>query len=239
MPDFLFLIAAGTAVLLGAMVQGGVGLGLGLVAAPVISLLDPGLMPGSMLITTAVLPMLTLGSEWRHTDWRGIGWGMGGRLFGTAAGVWIVAALDPRMLGGAVGAMVLAAVVLSLWDLRMRITPWTLTAAGLVSGVTGTATSIGGPPMALLYQHEPGPRVRATLAGYFIIGVSVSLVALGLGGQLPARQVWIGAALIPFVVAGFLLGRPLRRVVDAGKMRIALLAVVTVSGVVLLLQSLL
>ena len=28
--------------------------------------------------------------------------------------------------------------------------------AGLVSGLTGTSAGIGGPPLALLYQHHPG-----------------------------------------------------------------------------------
>ena len=49
MPDIWFLVIAGTAVLLGAIVQSSVGLGLGLVAAPVVAFLDPALIPGAML----------------------------------------------------------------------------------------------------------------------------------------------------------------------------------------------
>jgi hypothetical protein len=41
MLDVTFLIIAGGAVLVGAAVQSSVGLGLGLVAAPVVSMLDP------------------------------------------------------------------------------------------------------------------------------------------------------------------------------------------------------
>jgi uncharacterized membrane protein YfcA len=96
MLDATFLIFAGGAVLVGAAVQTSVGLGLGLVAAPVVSMLDPTLMPGSVLITTALLPVLTLSAEWRHTDLRGMSWALGGRLVGTGAGVWVVATLAPR-----------------------------------------------------------------------------------------------------------------------------------------------
>ncbi|MBB6171272.1 hypothetical protein HNR23_001332 [Nocardiopsis mwathae] len=239
MPDISFLLIAGTAVMVGAVVQSSVGLGLGLVAAPVVSFLDPTLMPGALLIVTAVLPVFTLAAEWRHIDWRGLAWALPGRLPGSVLGVWVVATLTPEMMGVAVGAMVLVAVVLSLRAVRVRITPGSLFGAGALSGLTGTATSIGGPPMALLYQHEEAARVRGTLAAFFLIGVMMSLALLAAGGQLGAHEIRGGLALVPFLIAGFLAGRPLRRVVDAGRMRTALLAVVTVSGLVLVSSSLL
>lgn len=239
MSDLTFVIIAGGAVLLGAAVQGSVGLGLGLVAAPVVSLLEPSLMPGSMLIATALLPVLTLAGEWRHIDYRGVSWALAGRLVGTVGGVWVVAALAPKALGLVVGVMVIIAVILTASAIRVRSTPRTLSAAGLVSGVTGTATSIGGPPIALVYQHDPGPRVRASLAAYFVVGVGFSLGGLALGGQLPREQVTAGLVLIPFVVVGFALAQPLRRLVDGHRLRAALLTVVTISGIVLITQSLL
>jgi uncharacterized protein len=57
-PTTVFLVA-GIAVAMGALVQGGVGLGLGLIAAPVVTLLDPALMPGS-----AVSPAPRPASGW-------------------------------------------------------------------------------------------------------------------------------------------------------------------------------
>jgi uncharacterized membrane protein YfcA len=232
-----FVLATVAAVVVGAAVQSTVGLGLGLVAAPVLSFLDPTLVPGALLVAVIALPGLTLLQEWRHVDWRGIAWGLPARLPGTALGVWVVAALEPRALAAAVGAMVLAAVVLSAWSLRVRITPVSLVAAGALSGLTGTATSIGGPPMALLYQYEEPARVRATLAAFFLLGGSVSLAALALGGQMDARTAAVGAFAIPFVVAGFLTGTVLRRRVDAGRLRVALLAVVSVSALGLLARA--
>ncbi|MFC7327342.1 sulfite exporter TauE/SafE family protein [Marinactinospora rubrisoli] len=237
MPESSVLLIAGAAVLVGAMVQGGVGLGLALVAAPVVSLLDPGLMPGSVMVVTAVLPLLTLAAEWRHMDWRGIGWALAGRVPGTVAGVWVVAALPADALGLAVGVLVLAAAALTASRPRLRPTPITLAVAGVVSGVTGTATSVGGPPIALVYQRERGPTVRATLGGYFAIGVAGSLLALAVGGQLDARQAAAGAALVPFAVAGFLLAGPLRRILDGAVQRTALLALVAASGALLVARS--
>lgn len=235
----MFLIIAGGAVLVGSAVQGSIGLGLGLIAAPVVSLLDPALIPGTVLITTALLPALTLTAEWRHVDLRGVSWALAGRFVGTIGGVWVVAVLTPQALGGLVGLIVLVAVALTVSTVRVRPTRVTLSVAGLISGVAGTATSIGGPPVALVYQHDPGPRVRSTLSAYFVVGVFVSLGALAIGGQLEQRDVVTGLTLLPFVVVGFLLARPLRRAVDGHRLRAALLIVVTVSSVVLIIQSLL
>ncbi|MBA9004053.1 sulfite exporter TauE/SafE family protein [Thermomonospora cellulosilytica] len=239
MADLDFLLIGGLAALLGAIVQSSVGLGVGLVAAPVVTLLYPSLMPGAILVAAVVLPLATLSRELRHADLRGLGWAFGGRVAGTPLGVWVVAAVPLRVLGVLVGAMVLAALGVTLWSGRVPRNPATLTAAGLVAGATGTASAIGGPPIALLYQRESGPRVRATLAVFFTVGALLSLVTLAAVGRLPGEQVAAGLALTPFVLAGFVLAGPLRRFLDGGHMRVAVTAVVGLSAVVLIVRNLL
>lgn len=235
MPELQFFLIAGAAVLLGAVVQSGVGLGQGMVAAPVLVVLEPALMPGGLLVANASMAMLTVTTDWRHIDWRGLGWALPARVVGSLGGAWAVTVMDPRWLGGAVGLMVLLAVAASLWgEVRVSIRPTALVTAGTLSGVTGTATTIGGPPMALLYQHEPAHRIRATLGAYFFIGTVLSLVVLAGAGELSVVQVQSGLLLFPCVVAGFLVGRLVRRRFSTAGLRAALLAVVSLSGVLLL-----
>jgi uncharacterized membrane protein YfcA len=238
MPDLYFIAVAGLAAVIGATVQGSVGLGLGLVAAPVVTMLFPSLMPGSVLVAATVLPLFTLVREVRFADWRGLRWAFGGRLAGTPLGVWVVTVLPPRVLGVVVGGMVLAAVGITALPCLVPRSPRTLLAAGVFSGATGTATSIGGPPLALLYQREEGPRIRATLAVFFTIGALISLLTLSAVDQLPVRQVTAGLVLTPFAAAGFMLSRPLRRVLDHGRMRAGVLLVTAVSAAVLIVRSL-
>lgn len=235
MPELQFFLLAGAAVLLGAVVQSGVGLGQGMVAAPVLVVLEPSLMPGGLLVANASMAMLTVTTDWRDIDWRGLGWALPARVVGSLGGAWAVAVMDPTWLGGAVGLMVLLAVAASLWgDVRVSIRPASLMTAGTLSGVTGTATTIGGPPMALLYQHEPASRIRATLGAYFFIGTVLSLVVLAGAGELSVPQIQTGLLLFPCVAAGFLIGRPIRRRFSTAGLRTALLAVVTLSGTLLL-----
>lgn len=218
--------------------QGAVGLGFALVAAPVVTLLDSSLMPGAMIWLGTAYPALMLATEWRSTDWHGLGWALVGRVPGTAIGVLVVSLVSARLLGALVGVMVVMAVVLTGLVVRLPTRPWVFVGAGVVSGVTGTATSIDGPPLALVYQHVTGPQLRATMAAYFLAGGVLSLAGLGLGGQLNSDQALTALALTPSLVAGLLLAGPVRRHVDAGRTRVAVLVICSVSAVVLLLRAL-
>lgn len=239
MPTLTVILLAGVIVTAGALVQGGVGFGLGVVAAPTLTLLDPSLMPGALLVAATVLPVLLFAREPRHTDWKGLSWAFAGRLAGTVAGAAVVAVLSARALGAVVGAIVLVAVALTATKLRVAKNPGTLMSAGFVSGATATASAIGGPPIALVYQRETGPRIRATLSVFFCVGSVISLAALASAGHLPGRAVTAGAGLIPFVAAGFGLSAPLRRYLDNGRMRAAVLVLATISAVILIMHDLL
>ena len=232
------LAVVALALLVGATVQSVVGLGLGLVAAPVTTLVAPELMPGVLIALAMVLPCLTLVAEHQEIDWAGLGWSLPPRIAGTAVGVWVVARFSERSLGIAVAVMVLLAVLLTWRAVRVPITRATLVVAGTVSGVTGTATSIGGPPFALLYQHRPARQIRTTMAVYFMVGAALSVVGLALSGHLSAEQVTTAALLAPMVLAGVALGVPLRRRLGDRPIRPAVLAVCAASSLALLVRSL-
>jgi len=228
----------GLAVLVGSLVQGAVGLGVGLVGSPIAAMLDPASMPGGMLVASTVLPLFTLATEWRHVDLRGSGFAIGGRLAGTIIAVWLLGGMSPRALGLSVGVMVLVAVALSATTLKIAATPATLVGAGAIAGVTSTTTSIGGPPLALVYQHAPGPRVRATLAMFFAIGSAFSLGSLAVAGRLDAHEMVVGLVSVPFVAAGFALAGPLRRYLDRGHTKSVVLVVAALAAAVLVVKNL-
>ncbi len=93
-----------------------------------------------------------------------------GRVPGTVVGALAVAALPVLFLHVTIGLLVLLGVAVSVWAPRFQPTRRVLLGAGVISGVTGTVAAIGGPPIALVYQHASGPRIRATLALYFALG---------------------------------------------------------------------
>ena len=233
------VVVLAVALILGAAIQGTIGLGLGMVAAPVAALVAPELVPELLLWLALAMAGTTLLSESRGVDWGGLAWALPGRVLGTAVGVWVVAVLTPREIGFAVALMVLATVAVTARTIELPVNRVTLPVAGFASGVSGTATSIGGPPLALLYQHRAPTVVRPTLAAYFVIGSALSLVGLGLAGQLHRHFLVLAAALTPALVAGFLLAAALRTRLPVAAVRRAILAVCATSAMVLLLRSIL
>lgn len=237
--DAWVLVVLILTVIAGAAVQSLIGLGLGVVAAPVITLADPSLMPVVPLVLALLLPLVTLLSEPRdQIDWRGLAWAVPARVPGTALGVALLVAVSDRTLGVLVAVIVLAAVALTAGTVRIPITPTSLIGAGLASGVSGTATSIGGPPIAVLYQHRPSREIRSTLAVYFVVGALLSLVGLGLGGEVARHEVIVGLCLIPCLVLGTWAGKALRARLPEQQIRPAVLTLCALSALLLLVRSL-
>jgi uncharacterized protein len=222
----------------GATVQSLVGLGLGLVAAPVITIVQPDLMPEVMLWLACTYPVVTLATEREDIHWAGLGWSLPTRLLGTAVGVAAVATFSAQALGLLVAVMVLGAVLVTWLAVRPPITRGSLLTAGLVGGFAGTATSIGGPPMAILYQDRPPRQIRTTLAVYFMIGAALSLAGLALAGQLDPHRALLAACLAPVLPFGAALGRALRTRLPEDRVRGAVLVVCAASAAVLLVRSL-
>jgi len=227
-----------TTLVVGAAVQGLVGLGLGLVAAPVTMLLEPSLMPDLLLWLALLLPVVTLAREHHEIDWPALGWSVSARVPGTVAGVWLLSIFTERALGVAVGLMVLLSVLLTVRAVVVPVNRPSLVAAGVASGITGTATSIGGPPLALLLQHRPPQQIRSTLGVYFLLGAGLSLLGLGLAGELEVSTFVLAMLMVPCLVVGFVLSRVLHRHVPRHHVRAYVLAVCAASAVVLLVRSL-
>lgn len=232
--------AAATVVMaVGSLLQGGIGFGMAMVAAPLLALIDPGLAPGPLLVGNVALTFLMARREWHAVRMPDLGWALTGRVAGIVAAVLLMGRLSPHGLDLFFGATVLFAVVLTALGLSFTLDRRTLTGAGLVSGITGTATGIGGPPMAIVYQNERGPMVRGTLSAYFTVGAVLSAIGLGFIGRFGWTEFVEGLALCPGVVIGFLLSRRFLPYMDARGLRPAILTLSGVSGAILILRRLL
>ena len=95
-PTLGLVLLLGSAVLVGALVQGSVGFGIVVVAAPFVIWLAPELMPGSMLVCGFVMPLLLLARRWRDVDRGHLAPALAGRLALTPVGVWVVAVARAR-----------------------------------------------------------------------------------------------------------------------------------------------
>jgi len=235
----LKLVTACAVMGVGATLHGTVGFGMGLVAVPILALIDPVFVPGSVLFSGLVLAGLMACRERRAMDVSGIKLGLVGRVLGTLIASVMLAQM-PTVEGMSVmlGALVLAAVLFSVSGWRIRPTKLALLGAGTLSGFMGTVASVGGPPMALLYQDASGERLRSTMSGFFIVGTLISLAGLVLAGHFGLTELWASLAMLPGVMIGFVVSRRALAFFDQGYTRPAVLAVSALSGVAVVLRAL-
>ncbi|MBA4083863.1 sulfite exporter TauE/SafE family protein [Janibacter terrae] len=233
------ILALGLVVLCGSFVQSSIGFGIAVVSAPFVVVLRPELMPVALLVCSFVLPVVQLASGPRDIAWRPLGWAVAARVVATPIGVLVVASTSPDAIALAVGVLILVTVIASVVAIEIRLTRGSAMAAGAISGVSGTAASIGGPFLALVLRHEPPDRLRSTLAVFFIAGSVMGIGGLALAGQATWEQLRTGLLWIPFVVVGHLLAGPLRRRMPAEAVRRGVLAFCVVASVSVIARALL
>jgi uncharacterized protein len=217
------LLAVVTAAVLGGALQSTLGFGASFMLVPALAVLAPQLLPGSVIVAIVPLSVLMIARDRRGFD----GWAVGrvtmGRLPGIAAGGLVVALLPLRWLTVTIAVVLLAAVVSVSAGWRLEVTRPREVAAGAVSGLTGTAAALGGPPLALLYRESTGSVLRPTLAGIWLVGTVPVLIALAVAGSLTRSQLAVGGWLGVAMVLGLTAAAPgVARVDDAMLRRLVL-----------------
>ncbi|MBF0148264.1 MAG: sulfite exporter TauE/SafE family protein [Magnetococcales bacterium] len=235
---WLQLLPAWFAVAIGALIQGTIGFGIALIAAPLLLLIKPELIPGPMMFATFFLTSLTWWRERHAVHWRDIGWAWVGRIAGTLAGTAAMVALPSQLLISTMGLLIVVAAVMSLNIRPFHPSQKVLGAAGFLSGVMGTMTSAGGPPMLLALQHVSGSRLRATLGAFFTLGIVISLASLTVIDRFGWEEAWQGMSFVPAILLGFSLSNRLLTRINKEWLRRLALVFSGGSGLMIVLGSL-
>jgi len=225
-------------VALGAFVQGSVGFGINLIVVPVIAVLVPEAVPGSVVLLSLPLTVTMVLREHEHVDRRGVAWVMAGRLPGAVVGAAVVVVVAPDVLTALIGIAILVAVALSAARIHLAVRPASAAGAGFTAGVMGTAAGVDGPPLALLYQHHSSEAIRATLAACFVLGTLMSAAILAIAGEIRAEQLIFTLELLPALAVGLLASTWGARHLRDRSVRPAVLTFAALAGVITLIQGL-
>lgn len=230
-----YAVIAGV-IFLAACLQASSGFGMGMLAAPVIAMVDPALLPATLILLALLVTVLVTVRERQSLDLRGTGWALVGRVPGSLVGAWLVAALSKEGMAWVVVAVVLTGLVLAVRGWTPRPVKANLIAAGAASGIMGTATSIGGPPMALIWQGHNGPRLRGTMSAFFMVGSSISMLMLWITGAVTAGMLTLALWMVPAAVAGYAASRYVNRFLNPARLKALALGASALGSVLLVLQ---
>ncbi|MEJ7845066.1 MAG: sulfite exporter TauE/SafE family protein [Acidimicrobiales bacterium] len=233
-------VALGTLVMaVGACLQGVVGFGANLVAAPLLVLVDPVFVPAPVVLVSLLSNSLVARREGRGAVDERVRWAMVGYVPGVLVAGWAIAVLPTRGLSIGLAVCILVAVAVTAAGVSVTPTAGRYAGAGSVSGVMGTIAGVGGPPLALLMQRAEAPAMRGTLAVFFRLGSVLSLLVLVVVGELGRAELVAAAALAPGVLAGTAASAGLARRVGRRSLRPVVLGLSGAAAVAVLARELL
>ena len=235
--EWVEILVANGVLALGSVLQAATGLGAGLVVVPLLALISLEFVPGPVILAALALAWLMAWQGRTVISYTGMPLLLGGLLFGMILGTSVLSQVSLERLGVLFGVLILLAISVSVFGLRVRLTPATISVAGALSGFMGATSAIGAPVLALLYQHQTGPVLRATLGLLYFVSSIIMLSLLHLAGRFGNNELILGLVLMPGVLVGYLVAGYLSPRIDRGYSRIAVLLISSISAGLLIVRS--
>lgn len=225
-------------IFLGAFVQTAIGFGMAVVAAPLLYMVSPDYIPAPIMLAGLFISLLSAVKHRHNVQLGGLKIALISRIPGSILGGWMLLVVSSHTLSLWLGALVLMAVLISLLPFRVEPTPTRMGIAGFFSGLFGTSSAIGGPPMALLLQHQGADQLRGNLSAFFVLSAFLSMAVLIPTGFLTLHHLWITLPLLPAAWFGYWLARLTTHSLPQHRVRAGALILCLLSGVMAIGQGL-
>lgn len=245
MPFDLTMFAIAAAVVLGAYVIFGLtAFGAALFTVPILS----HLLPMEFVLPTCVLLDVVAafavgGRIRREADWRELRWIIPFTIVGAVVGVTLLVSLPRQVTMIVLGVCLVAYAVYSLrkGGVFSKVSGAWAPVAGFVGGSMGTMLGIAAPPYAIYLARriDDMRAYRATLSNMVIVSTTTRALVFLAGGLMLADRLLAFVLLLPFALAGIVVGsrlaarasrEQLLRVISALLMLIGLSLIARASG---------
>ena len=221
----------------GSLVQGSLGFGMAVIASPFFMLIDPRLVPVTLLVNAGAISIL---NAWRFRQGivlRELWFAFLGRIPGTLVAATVLKFISNATLSLIVAISVLLAVFVSGRKFNIAINRKSSLIAGFFSGFMGTSSGVGGPPMAILYQSSSPEKLRGNLSLYFSLACIFSLTVLGLTDQMDQEILLRGLSLLPAAFLGTWLSKYPLRMLNPRTFRLCILSLCALAAVGVLTRT--
>ncbi|WP_295625335.1 sulfite exporter TauE/SafE family protein [uncultured Corynebacterium sp.] len=240
------LLVIALVALIGACLQRVSGMGLGLIGAPVLSLMV-GPVAGVLIINVlaAVNAIFQTLSVRENVDWRKF-WLIGPvMVVGAVPGAWVVHSTPTAPLQVIVGGIVLLGLAVTTFmpkHMRVDGSGYAM-ASGAAGGFMNTLAGIAGPAITVYAQASRWPQktFAATLQPLFFVSGAVSLVAKEFSAAeplIPTAPWYLWAIGFVAMIAGLKIGTRIARRTDVRKARRLALIVASSGAAVTLIRGL-
>ncbi|MEM7070760.1 MAG: sulfite exporter TauE/SafE family protein [Pseudomonadota bacterium] len=239
LPDVEVLMMASLVIFIAAYVQTILGIGFGLTASPLLALIDPQLVPVSALFLSGITAMIGGWNERTKINWTQVSIGVCGRIAGCIIAVVMLALIVGKSNFELIfGVFIAFAIILSIGGWQLKFNRINLLLMSTLSGLMATITSVGAPPMAMIYQAQNPVQARPTLASFFAFGCLISLVGLMVSNWASDQAFILAFLLAPAMFAGIFVARKFPYKMMVHRYRIYLLSIAGIASIILIYNGL-
>jgi len=239
--DLQTLLMLELIILLAAFVQGAVGFAFGMVSMGLSVLLIDAKVASIMMAPLSTSNIVIVLWSVRHSvRLRNVGPMVVGMVAGLPLGLALLLGGSTALIRLLVGMLLLYVGITRLlgerWERKALSTAWGY-AAGLLGGIVGGATNIGGPPLIAFAARQPwSPQVfKATLLTCFFAATAIKTIALVAEGSLNGPLLKSAGALLPAILVGSSIGIAVFNRVDQKLFGRLVSALVLILGVLLMI----
>jgi len=225
-------------IIFGAITQSAIGIGFG-IPAGILVLLEPSMVPSCIILMGSFLALSNAMLSYKDIIKVDLIYSYTGRVIGSILAmplIFLTLGTDYYLI--IFGVLLLIATYLSAKKWDIVATKKNITIAGTASGLMGTLTGIGGPPMAIVYQNSSAKKVVATLNMFFGIGALFSVLLFIYYDLINLPEVMKSIYLTPGLIIGTYIGRRkiIREFVNRN-LKNLIIAVCFISAVVIILDA--
>ena len=246
MLDFTQIAFALCGALFAGFTTGFAGFGTGLVASGLWFHALPAHFVPPMVVLSSVAAHLTGLATVRSTfNWQKASPFLMGGVIGVPIGAAALAAASPHMLKFSIGCFLVVYAAAQLLGLaRLHIGSWggrpADAAVGASGGILGGFAGLSGPLPLIWLQLRGGPvgHQRATYQPYNMVIMVLAIIGMALVGQISQAVLIVALVCLPATIAGAWVGSRAYTFVSDAMFRRVVLALLLVSGLVLVGQTL-
>lgn len=193
------LIIAFVIVFVASTAQSVFGMGWGMIAAPLLALMNPELIPSTIVFLGFFAALYPSFRYFRDINWHIYKPSICGRALGSIIAGWITAyVVASGKIEITLGIVLLISIIISIFTIKkIKQNATNHFIAGTASGILGTVVGVGGTPMGIIYQNENPIMVRANNNAFFVVGSLISFVILLLAGVMKIYHILFGFLLLP------------------------------------------
>lgn len=233
--EIVLIILSGFA---GAVVQGSTGVGLTLVAGPLLVAIDADFVPGPLLAGGLLVGVGILLDEHELVDRHDLRVALTGLPVGLLGGLALLEVLSKSTLAIVLGAAVVLSGVAGLMGLRPRAGRASTWVGGALSAFGAVSVALPGPPFVICYQPRDPRAFRPTIAAFVTLLITLAGIALAATGKFGSDEAVLLGYLLPGLLVGTMLSARLRPFLDRGFVRPAVLVLSVISGALLVISDL-